>query len=273
MVLIPIKVPESEAKESVSPVNTLKRQLLGAAVLLALAAILLPLLLDGSGSESRFRRVENVREYPLKIIGADGKPESPQVAQSIAEPPVAAAGNAADLQTPTAPELPAAPKPQAPAVTKLAPVVDLKALAAAKLEELAAKPAEVTVDPQARRTSPSAEIDAALAQLGEIPADSGTVGQAAANTTALASDESLAVSAWVVQAGSFADEENAMRLRDQLRNRGFPSFLSTAGDRELVQTLRYRVQVGPLTDRLNVQQRQREIERITGRSTLVREYR
>lgn len=267
MVLIPIKVPESpesEAEELVSPANSLKRQLLGAAVLLALAAIFLPLLLDGSGSESRFRRVENVREYPPRIIGADGQPESPVSAKPGAEPIVAAAR---EVDTPPRPVIPKpAPEPR----TK--PIVDLKAIAAAKLEELVAKPQEVVAAP-VRRSSPSAEIDAALESLGERPADRNNPPQQPTSSVLAETADNPVTEAWVIQAGSFADQDNAVRLRDSLRERGFPSFISTAGDRDVTQTLRYRVQVGPLADRLNVEQRQRQIELITGRSALVREYR
>lgn len=270
--------PESEAEELVSPANSLKRRLLGAAVLLALAAIFLPLLLDGSGSESRFRRVENVREYPPKIIGADGRMESiePQIKS---EPAVAAARNVENPVKPVAQKSPAATPNASQPVPKPAAVADLKAVATAKLEELVAtRPEQIIIEETLRRKSPSAEIDAALARIGEATAD--RVNPPEQTNSILSSEPSVTTpdstslaAAWVVQAGSFADQENALRLRDGLRNRGFPSFIATAGDRELTKTLRYRVQVGPLTDRLNVEQRQRQVERITGREALVREYR
>lgn len=46
----------------------LRRRLWGAAVLIALAVLVLPLLLDGGGSERRFRRVERLREEPPRIV-------------------------------------------------------------------------------------------------------------------------------------------------------------------------------------------------------------
>ena len=60
----------------------LRQRLWGAAVLIALAVLVLPLLLDGAGSESRFRRVEKLREEPPRIVRPDapatrGEPTRP----------------------------------------------------------------------------------------------------------------------------------------------------------------------------------------------------
>lgn len=53
----------------------LRQRLWGAAVLIAALVIVLPLLLDGAGSESRFRRVERLREEPPRVLDPDGRPE------------------------------------------------------------------------------------------------------------------------------------------------------------------------------------------------------
>ncbi|PIE36704.1 MAG: hypothetical protein CSA54_03615 [Gammaproteobacteria bacterium] len=45
-------------------------------MLIALAVIVLPLLLDGRGSESKFRRVEQLREEPPRVRRADGSMEA-----------------------------------------------------------------------------------------------------------------------------------------------------------------------------------------------------
>ena len=55
-----------------------------------------------------------------------------------------------------------------------------------------------------------------------------------------------ALSAWVVQAGSFSDEKNANQLRDKLRKAGYPAFVEAAdGNRKSM----FRVRVGPELDR------------------------
>ena len=277
MVLIPIKVPEteSESEETISPANSLKRRLLGAAVLIALAVIVLPLLLDGSGSESKFRRVENVREYPPRIIGADGEPELPIPRPTPAEPVVAAAQ---EVKTGVDVKPAADPAPKAMEETDnglLAKLMEGATEAEPEKPQIVSEQAAEVVQ---RRNSPSAEIDRALAKLGELPPQStDTVDVPAPDQIAPIAGatvgDGLQSEAWVVQAGSFADQENALGLRDALRDRGFPSFVATAGDRDFTETVRFRVQVGPMADRVMAQQRQHEIERLTGRSALVRQYR
>jgi len=54
----------------------LRQRLWGATIIIALAVIFLPLLLDGSGSESQFRRVERLREEPPRVINVDGTRET-----------------------------------------------------------------------------------------------------------------------------------------------------------------------------------------------------
>lgn len=288
--LIPIQITEPEKPSSIeesgaepgSYANSLKRRLLGAAVLIALAVIFLPLLLDGSGSESSFRRVEKVREQPPRIIGADGQPElrsvtAPRPTTPKPEPkPTPKATQTAEPQNPQ-PQVPVAKPSDGTTV-----IVERS-----EAPRQPAQPEPAVVPPVAQETvalnNPSAAIDAALLQIGERLPDAG--GSIASPSAGVANPELAAARsrstgggdqtlvAWVIQAGSFKDAANAERLRDSLRDRGFPSFVSASGDRDLPETLRFRVKVGPMADRINVQQRKREIERITGRESLVREYR
>lgn len=51
---------------------------------------------------------------------------------------------------------------------------------------------------------------------------------------------------WAVQLASFGDEENALRLRDELRRDGYEAFISTVRQGEKILS---RVAVGPLLDR------------------------
>ncbi len=60
----------------------LRQRLWGAAVLIALAVIFLPLMLDGSGSESQYRRVERLREEPPRIIDSAGNVEPQPVIET-----------------------------------------------------------------------------------------------------------------------------------------------------------------------------------------------
>jgi len=258
--LIPIKMPEpeNEALEPGSQANSIKRRLLGAAVLIALGVIFLPLLLDGPGSESRFRRVEKVREYPPRIIGADGVPETRQIADTRPAPPKPETRVVIDTTKPP-PVKALAEKPVA-----VEPVVDARPV----VEPPQPEPAPTQT---ASRNNPSAAIDDALVKLGEREAGVPAIGSAEP-ATRYDNDEAGQI-AWVIQAGSFGEVGNAVRLRDQLRSRGYPSFVTTSSDGQGTGAALHRVKVGPVADRQKAERQKREIERITGRSSLLREYR
>lgn len=49
-----------------------RQRLWGAAVFIAVMVIVLPLILDGAGSESQFRRVEKLRQEPPRIVDQEG---------------------------------------------------------------------------------------------------------------------------------------------------------------------------------------------------------
>ena len=247
---MPLVTLELENKKS-SPVDgatILKRRLLGAAVIAALAVIFLPLLLDGGGSESRFRRVEQLRTEPPRIIGADGELEVPKLTQPRPTP-----------KTP-----PAAAEPVANAVD-------------AAGNSAAQSPAKSPAKPLAKPPAKPAQD----APARDVAARNSTAPQAANRSAApkpqaqpvTASEPSAGVVtnlvAWVVQAGSFSTQENAMALRDQLREQGYPAFVSLAKD---TNAPLYRVKVGPLTDREAANRTQTNVQQFLGRETIVRQY-
>jgi len=170
----------------------LRQRLWGAAVLIALLVIFLPLLLDGSGSESQYRRVERLREEPPRIVNADGIVETQPVVRARNEPEQ--------------------------------PVVS-----------------ESTVAPVASTAPTEAPVSVA-----EPPGATVTAPPAMTNTTQ-PQQSGEALRAWVVQAGSFSDENNAIAVRDKLRRAGFPSFVTPTDTAELL----FRVRVGPM---INLQQ-------------------
>ncbi|CAK0739632.1 DedD protein [Gammaproteobacteria bacterium] len=65
-------------------------------------------------------------------------------------------------------------------------------------------------------------------------------------------------SAWVVQIASLNREENARALRDSLRSKGFPAFLESLYDGT---NKRWRVRVGPSTERAEVDTLRARLER------------
>ena len=180
----------------------LRQRLWGAAVLIAVLVIVLPLLLDGAGSESQFRRVERLREEPPVVIGGDG---------------AAASGAGAGASGVDAPGERAA--------------LDIRV----------------------------GEDDPTDYMLDGAP-----------RTDRRAPDPRTAATAWVVQAGSFAEEANALRLRDRLRRAGHPSFVGAVEGRDGRAV--YRVRVGPTIERDRAEGIRAAVEGLLGREAIVTGY-
>ncbi len=62
---------------------------------------------------------------------------------------------------------------------------------------------------------------------------------------------------WVVQMGSFSSEQNALRLRDRLRNNGFVTQVEKA---RIDGKPRFRVRVGPFLERVDAEQSRKQIQ-------------
>ncbi len=182
----------------------LRQRLWGAAVLMALLVIFLPLLLDGSGSESQYRRVERLRAEPPRILDADGVPEPSLIAPS--------------------------------------------------------KPAQII--PEERAEHEPTNNGAAVAQTP--PA---VVPQARPAPTT-ANENTDQIQAWVVQAGSFGDEQNALAVRDKLRRAGFPSFVTPTE----AATPLYRVRVGPMINLQQAETSRDKVIRLLDREAIVVSY-
>jgi len=73
--------------------------------------------------------------------------------------------------------------------------------------------------------------------------------------------------AWVVQAGSFAEEANALAVRDRLRLDGYPSFVSMSNDGSV-----FRVRVGPMVNKQQAGRVQERIMELLGRDAIVMPY-
>ncbi|MGH8476841.1 MAG: SPOR domain-containing protein [Methylococcales bacterium] len=59
-------------------------------------------------------------------------------------------------------------------------------------------------------------------------------------------ERSSSLRSWIIQVGSFSNEENANSLRDQLRKKGYPVYVESATTQG---TVKFRVRVGPELDR------------------------
>jgi len=199
----------------------LRQRLWGGAVLIAVLVILLPLVLDGSGSESQFRRVERLREEPPRVLGVDGQPEP------------------ARIRLPASGTSPS-PGTQAPAVETAVEAASIDAAAPAPAPRI-----RIGEDdpPDYMRVTPSPR-------------------------TIRARERNAQLDAWVVQAGSFAEQANALAVRDRLRRAGYPSFVTAPDDGVGL----FRVRVGPMIDRAVATDTQRAVASLTGRDALLVSY-
>ncbi len=202
----------------------LRQRLWGAAVLIALLVIFLPLILDGSGSESQYRRVERLRAEPPRILDADGNPESGSI---LSATPVATKTLAAEPATAAQAEQP---------ITL--PETTSETAANSTVEQPVPSPAAQPTEQVMPTAQPNVDLK----------------------------PESL--SAWVVQAGSFSDEQNALAVRDRLRRAGYPSFVTPTE----AGTVMYRVRVGPMINLQQAEANRDKVMQLLDREAIVVSY-
>ncbi len=211
--------------------KALQKKLVGAAVLIALVVIFLPMLLDGGNKEEKPvsvvikspdkptyevpNRLERPQPMPQPVQQTMTQPGNPQIAAPPSQPSLAAqAGGQAPQVAPIQPppvekiqSLTPAPKP----VTRPAPVATAKPH----------KPATTRpTRPVTKKTAPHPD----------------RAGKGAG---------------YVVQVGSFSLRKNAAAMRDKLKRQGFPAFVQEV---EIRGKPIFRVKVGPRPRRDDVDQ-------------------
>lgn len=183
----------------------LKQRIVGAAVLVSLAVIVLSLTFPsrdhvGAGFDDDV--------IPPKSAGLSVK--------------------VLPLNVPQRDEPPAAPAMAAPEATVVAPPADASMATPAPPEPTPVPPPAV-VPPQ------SEVLGASPAQPASKPAEQ--------HAKTAAPKPAAGASAWVVQLGSFSTQENAFALRDKLRKRHYSAFVDDIPAAGKKRT--YRVRVGP----------------------------
>lgn len=199
----------------------LRQRLWGATIIIALAVIFLPLLLDGSGSESQFRRVERLREEPPRVINIDGSRET-------------------------------VPVPSSDGVDR------------DSWWQRTKKRFQETPSGDSRDARRAPDTEATETTTLTIP-DEATDGVDDVELPAIT--QTTDVRAWVVQAGSFREEANAVAVRDRLRRAGYPSFVTLSDDGTV-----FRVRVGPMINNDQATVVQKNVMELLGRDAIVLPY-
>lgn len=191
--------------------RNLRQRLWGAAVFIAAMVIILPLLLDGAGSESQFRRVEKLRQEPSSVVDADGNRTTQ-------------------------------------------PIPDMRPIG---------PDGSTLLDPEdiVSRFRPDIRI-------GEDDPPDYMKAEQEVREILQQTRSKAPLTAWVVQAGSFNDQANAVAVRDRLRRGGFASFVR---DRDTV-TEPFKVLVGPMISEESANLARLRVVELIGAEAMVTTY-
>lgn len=203
-----------------------KERLVGAAVLVAAAIILVPEMLSGPKRANDAVAVRNdapVKTYTIDLNRSPGAPATAPIAQSAPPPESAPPAAVADeAQGTSAPAEPAAENP--PQTTQASP------------ESVHAESAPIAQQP-APQPPATALVQEPTAPRQREPAPAPTVASAPNGPTSRG---------WAVQLGSFANRGTAERLAKDFSGSGYEAFVMPV--KSGTNTL-YRVRVGPFADR------------------------
>ncbi|WP_428099945.1 SPOR domain-containing protein [Candidatus Rariloculus sp.] len=211
----------------------MKERLIGAAVLVALGVWLIPWILDGRDQQPETEPVPLLPAQPEESAplrtqtidldrSADTAPAAPETAEPVAD------------RTPSAPPSGATAADNAPPAPETAEAV----AANARLPETGQTVAANAPLPPTGETGADGALEAppAAAVSGTRPP------RGPATQTAAAPDTRDEPGGWVVQLGSFSEEENAERLAARVTTYGFEPEVSVF---QATGRTMYRVRIGP----------------------------
>ncbi len=219
--------------------DQLKRRLVGAAVVVSLGIIFLPLILDG-GRHAELKEVHIKVPPPPEIDYAPSieppvevtEPEPPIVAEPFANPTISRLEQADfGRHDDTAQK-----KPAQPLRTDIATSDSVKSTKMSQ-EVPARKPNRYVGKTSAADVKPLKP---------ESTTDSPAIRPVRKSNLPKSSKVTSPVTVWVIQVGSFSNRANAVELRDKLRKNGFKSFVESF---ENTGESSHRVRIGPETDR------------------------
>lgn len=208
-----------------------KERLVGAAVLMAAAVILIPEMLSGlRGSSTEPAAPQSRNDAPIKTYTIDLSHSSSE------QPPSAVVENRAPPPEEPAAEQPAAAQPAAGDQAK---------------PEVPQQTAAVQPEPQ-----PQPATQAPKPAVVEQPTAAASSARAPLHPLA-SGDDAPTSGRWAVQVGTFSKEANAQRLVKELRDQGQSAFVMPlkSGSATL-----YRVRIGPMKDRAGAEAALRELK-------------
>ncbi|HEU4655848.1 MAG TPA: SPOR domain-containing protein [Steroidobacteraceae bacterium] len=223
-----------------------KERLVGAAVLLAAAVILIPEMLSGPKHERASTAAALPDDAPTKTYTID-----------LSQPAQAPAVSSAPEQAETT----AAPPPESADMRSLTPI---EASPESTVQQ--SEPHQETSPP----SRPAPEVQAQASRRAAVPMapkPAAEPSESPAKPAPVASDRAVPTSrGWAVQLGSFSKRETAEHLAQQVSSKGHKAFVMPvkSGNATL-----YRVRVGPLQDRAAADALQRQLKGDNSGATVV----
>lgn len=244
--------------------NQVKQRVIGAVVLVALAVIFVPMLLEkpdsdlgpvGSNLPEQPDQTVQDRIEPLTLPEPPAEEEpaqlvldQPQGAPAAALPATGDVAGQPQGAVPAAGAEATAPvEPALPAPVTTAPIAPAPA---SVTPPAAAQPPAATPAP-VQQAAPVAATPAPAAPAAPVTTPAKPVTSAQTDSTA------KPLSGWVVQLASLASKDNALALRERLRGLGYTAFVEETAT---AQGVLYRVRVGPELERGNAETLRNRLE-------------
>lgn len=225
----------------------LQQRLIGAAVIIALAVIFLPMLLNGGGSSEKVSMKMQIPPEPTYTFNGAAQPPAPAGTVAVEPVQITPAPGATSQNAPattTVTSTSSAPVAAQPVNKPAAPSIETPAAPAPT-------PAPKVVEPKVTASQPAPKVaEPTVTAPQPLPAQ---------NEAAPAGKP--VTPAWVIQVASFSQQSAAIKLRDRMRQGGFAAYIDRFDDKSR-NTVYYRVRVGPKLSRSVAEEQQAKIEKI-----------
>lgn len=207
--------------------QALKQRLVGAAVIIAVGVIVIPVLLDGAGE----RQLRKMPDAPSPAFQSrPGMVNEEKITHSANKNTAQIVLTLPDADSESAVDNTEKAKPDTTLTQAISPP--------ASKDKQPDKPKAVT---------PNTPKPVAAAAVKAQPKEAKVVAKPAIPVTEKSTLSSPQSGVWVVQVGSFTDAKKAFQLRDSMRKKNYKTFVEKISGRS-GQSL-YRVRVGPLPSR------------------------
>lgn len=222
--------------------QTLKQRLVGAAVIIAVGVIVIPMILDGAGE----RQLRKMPDAPKARIHA--KPG--MIAEESV--PVSSVGETGQIVLTLPEDVATKAIKNTPALNhKIEPEPETQPVAPPKVEEPVKSSTESKPSSQKKPVPPPPEKTASKTTAVKVVKEKVATKAVKEKVTVKVEEKSiqsaLPTAVWVVQVGSFTDGKKAFKYRDDLRAKKHKAFVEKISGRS-GQSL-YRVRIGPMPKR------------------------